>query len=144
MNALSASFPEYPRGSLQRRWWLLLERFLAVGKFVELGGFLTFLWDGKWVSLAAAVSGSNMLTCRFVSRYPNIMARILKMRLVPEEAMSEVTRVISYEFMNRQLVWTGFTVRPTQSIHGGSLQRLSLSRNSSSSFYRFSKHAKQS
>ncbi|GHJ89617.1 hypothetical protein NliqN6_6019 [Naganishia liquefaciens] len=88
MNALSASFPEYPRGSLQRRWWLLLERFLAIGKFVELSGFLAFLWDGK---------------------YPNIMARILKMRLVPEEAMSQVTRVISYEYMNRQLVWTGFT-----------------------------------
>lgn len=39
------------------------------------------------------------------------MARLLRMRLIPEEAMAEVTRVISYEFMNRQLVWTGFTVR---------------------------------
>lgn len=51
IHALSSSFPEYPRGSLQRRWWLLLERLLAVGKFVELGGFLTFLWDGKYVRL---------------------------------------------------------------------------------------------
>ncbi|KAJ9099905.1 hypothetical protein QFC21_003910 [Naganishia friedmannii] len=88
MQALSSSFPEYPRGSLQRRWWLLLERFLAVGKFVELCGFLTFLWDGK---------------------YPNVMARVLKMRLIPQEATADVTRMISYEFMNRQLVWAGFT-----------------------------------
>ncbi|KAJ9126452.1 hypothetical protein QFC24_002195 [Naganishia onofrii] len=88
MQALSSSFPEYPRGSLQRRWWLLLERFLAVGRFVELCGFLTFLWDGK---------------------YPNVVARVLRMRLIPQEATADVTRMISYEFMNRQLVWAGFT-----------------------------------
>lgn len=117
MNALSSSFPEYPRGSLQRRWWLLLERLLAVGKFVELAGFLTFLWDGKYVyQLSPALITMLILACG--SRYPNIMARMLKMRLIPEEAMSEVTRVISYEFMNRQLVWTGFTVRPHTSFSG--------------------------
>jgi hypothetical protein len=40
------------------------------------------------------------------------MARLLRMRLIPEESMAQVSRMISYEFMNRQLVWTGFTVCP--------------------------------
>lgn len=46
-HTLNSRYPEYPRGSLQRRWWILLERFKSVGKGVELIGFLLFLVDGK-------------------------------------------------------------------------------------------------
>lgn len=46
-HTLNSRYPEYPRGSFQRRWWILLERFKSVGKGMELIGFLLFLVDGK-------------------------------------------------------------------------------------------------
>jgi len=45
-----------------------------------------FLWDG---------------------RYPSLLMRLLGLRLVP--ASPHLTRLVSYEFMNRQLVWGAFT-----------------------------------
>ena len=46
-HTLNARYPEYPRGTLQRRWWIMLERFKSLGKGIELIGFLLFLVDGK-------------------------------------------------------------------------------------------------
>lgn len=43
-----------------------------------------------------------------VSSYRTIADRILKMRLVPSRRF--VKRDVSYEFMNRQMVWHAFTV----------------------------------
>lgn len=55
----------------------------------ELVGWGWFLWDGQ---------------------YPSLLMRLLKVRAVPKS--ERVTRLVSYEFMNRQLVWSAFTVRP--------------------------------
>jgi hypothetical protein len=79
------------------------------GREVRRAGWILDVPVGWKVRIFGIPSTMVLTACVF--RYPNIMARMLKMRLIPEEAMNEVTRVISYEFMNRQLVWTGFTVR---------------------------------
>jgi hypothetical protein len=44
-----------------------------------------------------------------MDRYPSLLMRILGLRLVPSSP--HLTRLVSYEFMNRQLVWGAFTVR---------------------------------
>jgi hypothetical protein len=44
-------------------------------------------------------------------RYRTIADRILNMRLVPLHRL--VKRDVSYEFMNRQMVWHAFTVSST-------------------------------
>ena len=48
----------------------------------------------------------------FVRRYRAIADRLLKMRLGPLRRLAR--RDVSYEFMNRQMVWHAFTVRRTQ------------------------------
>lgn len=45
----------------------------------------------------------------FTRRYRTIADRLLNMRLVPSRRL--VKREVSYEFMNRQMVWHAFTVR---------------------------------
>lgn len=52
----------------------------------ELAGWALFLWDG---------------------RYPSLLMRALGLRLVPNAA--HLARMVSYEFMNRQLVWSVMT-----------------------------------
>ena len=60
-------------------------------------------------------SRSPTFSCRFYSqliaclRYRTIVDRLLGMRLVPARRL--VKRDVSYEFMNRQMVWHAFTVR---------------------------------
>ena len=49
---------------------------------------------------------SQLMVC---SRYRTIVDRLLGMRLVPARRL--VKRDVSYEFMNRQMVWHAFTVR---------------------------------
>jgi hypothetical protein len=49
------------------------------------------------------------LRLRLMGRYPSLLMRILGLRLVPSSP--HLTRLVSYEFMNRQLVWGAFTVR---------------------------------
>ncbi len=43
-------------------------------------------------------------------RYPTLQSRLLGTLLVPADESANVSRTISYEFMNRQLVWSGVTV----------------------------------
>jgi peroxin-2 len=47
MHALSSSYPDYPRESIQRRWWALLDQLESFGRWFELAGWITFLYDGK-------------------------------------------------------------------------------------------------
>jgi peroxin-2 len=42
-------------------------------------------------------------------RYPSLLMRALGLRLVPSSP--HLAKLVSYEFMNRQLVWNAFTVR---------------------------------
>lgn len=43
------------------------------------------------------------------ARYPSLLMRMLGLRLVPSSP--HLAKMVSYEFMNRQLVWGAFTVR---------------------------------
>jgi hypothetical protein len=43
-------------------------------------------------------------------RYPSLLMRALGLRLVPSSP--HLAKLVSYEYMNRQLVWNAFTVSP--------------------------------
>ncbi|EIW70622.1 hypothetical protein TREMEDRAFT_68135 [Tremella mesenterica DSM 1558] len=84
--ALSKRWPDRPSDDWRRRAWRMLVRVENIARAWELLGWGMFLWDG---------------------RYPSLLMRILGLRLVPSSP--HVTRLVSYEFMNRQLVWGALT-----------------------------------
>ncbi|KAG8865189.1 peroxisome assembly protein (Peroxin-2) [Tulasnella sp. 330] len=83
---LSRSWPDAPSSDSRRRAWDILLRLETLHSTSALVGFVTFLWDGKYRTLADRFSG---------------------LKLVP--ARRNVTRNVNYEFMNRQIVWHAFT-----------------------------------
>ncbi|KAH7911577.1 Pex12 amino terminal region-domain-containing protein [Hygrophoropsis aurantiaca] len=85
-HALSNAWPDTPSSDRRRKAWSLLTRIEASHALLALAGFVAFLWDG---------------------RYRTITDRLLRMQLGP--ARSVVKREVSYEFMNRQMVWHAFT-----------------------------------
>lgn len=66
---------------------------------------------GKWLSFSSPGIFRGLL---FVSRYRTITERFLRMTLVPSRRL--VKRDVSYEFMNRQMVWHAFTVSPAANL----------------------------
>ena len=44
------------------------------------------------------------------NRYPSLLMRALGLRLV--HSSPHLAKLVSYEYMNRQLVWNAFTVSP--------------------------------
>jgi peroxin-2 len=73
----------------QKRWvWEVLSKAEQLWSLARLAKFLVFLYDGK---------------------YRTLIDRMLRMRLT--YAKRAVTRNVSFEFLNRQLVWEAFTVR---------------------------------
>ncbi len=68
--------------------WTIMNKLEVGYKLFSILNFLAFLFDGKYVSL---------------------VNRILGMRLFYRS--SSARRHVSFEYMNRQLVWHGFTVR---------------------------------
>mmetsp|Transcript_22473 Transcript_22473/g.31314 ORF Transcript_22473/g.31314 Transcript_22473/m.31314 type:complete len:348 (+) Transcript_22473:36-1079(+) len=66
--------------------WKIMNRLETAYKVLSLANFLWFLHDGKYVSLVG-----RLLQMRLVYRYPS------------------VKRQVSFEFLNRQLVWHEFT-----------------------------------
>ncbi|KAF8308798.1 hypothetical protein DL93DRAFT_1855997 [Clavulina sp. PMI_390] len=85
-HALSRAWPDAPSADRKRRVWDALVRLETLHSTLGLIGFITFLYDG---------------------RYRTIADRLLGLRLVPSRSI--VRRNISYEFMNRQMVWHAFT-----------------------------------
>jgi peroxin-2 len=85
--ALSRQWPDLPSHDRRRKLWNWIVRAENVSRVWELAGWLWFLWDG---------------------RYPSILMRLLSLRLVP--GAPRLARMVSYEFMNRQLVWGVMTV----------------------------------
>ncbi|CAD6572738.1 MAG: peroxisome assembly protein (Peroxin-2) [Tremellales sp. Tagirdzhanova-0007] len=84
--ALSRQWPDLPPHEWRRKAWKALVSVENAGRVWELAGWGWFLWDG---------------------RYPSLLMRMLDLRLVPSSA--HLTRLVSYEYMNRQLVWGAFT-----------------------------------
>lgn len=77
---------EEEQGSAKLAIWQLLHILEKVSSLVEFVSFTVFLFQG---------------------RYQSIVARVLGMRLV--SASRTLPRQVSFEYMNRQLVWQGFT-----------------------------------
>ncbi|KAG6821588.1 hypothetical protein H0H93_000097 [Arthromyces matolae] len=86
LHALSSAWPDAPSSDRRRKAWELLTSLESSYTFLSLASFLAFLWDG---------------------RYRTIVDRLMKMTLAPSRHL--VKREVSYEFMNRQMVWHAFT-----------------------------------
>ncbi|WVQ82355.1 hypothetical protein IAT38_004483 [Cryptococcus sp. DSM 104549] len=85
-HALSQQWPDLPNHDWRKKAWRALGRVETAARVWEVAGWGWFLVDG---------------------RYPSLLMRILGLRLVPSQA--HLTKLVSYEFMNRQLVWSAFT-----------------------------------
>ncbi|KAF5363644.1 hypothetical protein D9756_000498 [Leucocoprinus leucothites] len=86
LHALSQAWPDAPSSDRRRRAWDTLTSTESLHTLFGLLNFIAFLWNGRYRTLAD---------------------RLLHMRLVPSRG--QVKRDISYEFMNRQMVWHAFT-----------------------------------
>ncbi|WOO85885.1 Peroxisome biogenesis factor 2 [Vanrija pseudolonga] len=84
--ALSRQWPDLPAHDPRRKAWTLLVRIENLARAWELAGWGLFLYDRE---------------------YPSLLMRILGLKLVPTSP--HLARMVSYEFMNRQLVWGAMT-----------------------------------
>ncbi|KAJ6628748.1 Pex12 amino terminal region-domain-containing protein [Mycena sp. CBHHK59/15] len=85
-HALSRAWPDAPSSDRRRKAWEILISLESTHALVALLSFIAFLWDG---------------------RFRTVVDRLLNMNLVPSRRL--VKRDVSYEFMNRQMVWHAFT-----------------------------------
>ncbi|KAI0268378.1 Pex12 amino terminal region-domain-containing protein [Gloeopeniophorella convolvens] len=85
-HALSKAWPDAPSSDRRRKVWELMTRLETTHAALALVSFVAFLWDGQ---------------------YRTTVDRLLGMRLVPSRRL--IRRNVSYEFMNRQMVWHAFT-----------------------------------
>ncbi|KAF8138453.1 Pex12 amino terminal region-domain-containing protein [Boletus edulis] len=85
-HALSQAWPDTPSSDTRRMAWRLLTRLESMHSVLSLLNFVAFLLNG---------------------RYRSLSDRFLGMSLVPTS--SQAKREVSYEFMNRQMVWHAFT-----------------------------------
>ncbi|CCM04786.1 uncharacterized protein FIBRA_06979 [Fibroporia radiculosa] len=85
-HALSHAWPDAPSSDTRRKAWELLSRLESLHGLLALSNFVVFLWNG---------------------RYRTVIDRLLGLRLVSARRMAR--RDVSYEFMNRQMVWHAFT-----------------------------------
>ncbi|KDR83605.1 hypothetical protein GALMADRAFT_219427 [Galerina marginata CBS 339.88] len=85
-HALSHAWPDAPSSDHRRKIWDSLGSAESVYGLLGLANFVAFLWGGRYRTLAD---------------------RLLRMSLVPSRR--SVKRDVSYEFMNRQMVWHAFT-----------------------------------
>lgn len=86
IHALSNAWPDAPSSDRRRRLWDALLKLESTHTTLSLLNFIIFLWNG---------------------RHRTVADRILGLRLIPSSAL--LNRNVSYEFMNRQMVWHAFT-----------------------------------
>ncbi|KLO11238.1 hypothetical protein SCHPADRAFT_999056 [Schizopora paradoxa] len=85
-HALAHSWPDAPSHDRKRKAWNLMNTLESLHGTAALFSFVVFLWNGRYRTLAD---------------------RLLSMRLLPSKRLA--SRQVSYEFMNRQMVWHAFT-----------------------------------
>ncbi|KAF7352663.1 hypothetical protein MVEN_01232100 [Mycena venus] len=101
-HALSRAWPDAPSSDRRRKAWDMLVSLESTHSLAALLSFIAFFVGWQVSSLRFA------LNCRpRISRFRTIADRLLNMRLVPSRRL--VKRDVSYEFMNRQMVWHAFT-----------------------------------
>ncbi|KAG9239987.1 peroxisomal biogenesis factor 2 [Calycina marina] len=64
-------------------------------------------WSGRLENIHATAAFASFLIFLVNGRYRTLLDRILKLRLTPPT--SQVSREVSFEYLNRQLVWHAFT-----------------------------------
>jgi peroxin-2 len=101
---LSNQWPDLPSDNWRRKAWRVVVWMENLARIWELGGWGMLLWDGRCVSAGFRTEeGAD-------GRYPSLLMRALGLRLVPSSP--HLAKLVSYEYMNRQLVWNAFTVSP--------------------------------
>lgn len=106
---LSRAWPDAPSSDRRRKMWELLVTLESSYALLGLASFVTFLWNGQYVT-----SSFPQRSFDVSYRYRTIADRLFNMRLIPARRL--VQRDVSYEFMNRQMVWHAFTVRSSSYI----------------------------
>ncbi|RKP27029.1 Pex12 amino terminal region-domain-containing protein [Syncephalis pseudoplumigaleata] len=81
---------DLPAHDWRRKCWHAMQRAERIGRLLSLANFIAFLFNG---------------------RYRTPLERLLGMRLV--YAARQTSRAVSFEFLNRQLIWHAFTVIST-------------------------------
>lgn len=104
-HALSQAWPDAPSSDKRRKAWELLTRIESTHSLLGLLNFIAFLWDGRYVFRYIY----DKLDLEACGSYRTTVDRILQLRLIPARRLAR--REVSYEFMNRQMVWHAFTVR---------------------------------
>ena len=104
-HALSRAWPDAPSKDRRRTAWDVLISTESLHTLLGLLNFVAFLWSGRWATVSSCMS-LWLISVWF--RYRTLADRLLQMQLVPSRG--QVKRDISYEFMNRQMVWHAFTV----------------------------------
>lgn len=64
-------------------------------------------WTSRITTMHSAAACASFLVFLLHGRYRTLLDRILRMRLAPPT--SQVSREVSFEYLNRQLVWHAFT-----------------------------------
>lgn len=106
-HALSNAWPDAPSSDRRRKAWDLLTRLESTHGVLGLLNFIAFLWDGRYVSsVGFGLNNHNHFV--YDLRFRTVADRLLNLRLVPARRLSK--HDVSYEFMNRQMVWHAFTV----------------------------------
>ena len=105
--APSHGWPDAPSSDYRRKLWKILNTAESLHSLLGLLNFVVFLSNGRYVSVVDLHKFSAALI--HYCRYRTLSDRLLSMRLAPTRQLSN--RAVSYEFMNRQMVWHAFTVR---------------------------------
>lgn len=84
---ISSQWCDLESSDYRKKIWLLVQRLELMYKSLSILNFSIFLYNGK---------------------YSSLLHRILGIRSVYKR--TEMSRMISFEFMNRQLVWNALTV----------------------------------
>jgi len=101
---LSNQWPDLPSDNWRRKAWRVVVWMENLARIWELGGWGMLLWDGRSVPAGCFRYEKSDI------RYPSLLMRALGLRLVPSSP--HLAKLVSYEYMNRQLVWNAFTVSP--------------------------------
>jgi peroxin-2 len=97
------------QGSWRRRAWQAYTYAELLFQIASVANLVAFLVFGKYVSLSLSLCVCVCDCFQPLSRhrYRSVGERLLRMRLV--YARPAMLRQVSFEYMNRQLVWAGFT-----------------------------------
>ena len=109
-NAMSNAWPEAPSSDRRRKLWGWMTTIESTHTALSLISFVVFLWNGRCVCFPT--HRFTLADCFLWCRYRTLADRLLRMPLVPARKL--IKRNVSYEFMNRQMVWHAFTVSNPQ------------------------------